>query len=161
MRQYFGNALHWYQVLVAMATHQVDTWILHTTLTKPMTAPTMNAEEGTLPQGCPYSPFEHPPFEMVSHGLSRDSEMQSPPDPADAQFYADAADTPFPPLKDFHHIKENPLHDSMPSVCLQRQCPLCFSGGKPKFCSSQYVLMPLSVHIPADTPYQSTCYCMP
>jgi hypothetical protein len=118
IQQRFGNALHWYQVLVAIATHEVDTWIQHATSTKPAAAPTTCAESATR-------------------------------------------DIPFPLSKVSHHINENEPHNSTPSIYLQKRCPVCFSGGKPEFRTSQCVIIFLSMHLPVDISQQGTGHCMP
>jgi hypothetical protein len=61
---------------------------------------------------------------------------------ATQSFQSDIPDTlpfPFPLPKDFLQIEENVPRVALPSIYLQRRCPICFSG-KPKLQTSSCVL---------------------
>jgi hypothetical protein len=46
---------------------------------------------------------------------------------------------PFPMPGHFPRVEENTPSTSLPSVYLQRRCPICFSGSKPKLSNSACV----------------------
>jgi len=52
----------------------------------------------------------------------------------------DSQPLPFPMPKDLPRVNKKAVWDGSPSVYLQRQCLICFSGSKPELKTSVYVL---------------------
>ena len=171
IRRRFGNALHWYQVLVAMTDQEVDIWIRNTTFAVTASADNTNGTENTnteIPiQGRPPKLQEDPVQGVDDQGhtsgllvfqsttaiaittpdRSSDTESSgftSKPlgGTATAFFQSDMPNVvplPFPLPKDFLRMQENVPITGVPSIYLQRRCPICFSG-KPNLQTSTCIL---------------------
>jgi hypothetical protein len=133
IRQHFGNALHWYQVLIAMAEQEVDTWIRNMTSAMMVPPDNTNGTENTmLAQG------------RLHSSDSESSSSTSKPlggiaTPFLQSDMLNTLPTPFPLPKDFLWMEENILSTGVPLIYLQRWCPICFSG-KPNLRTSKCVL---------------------
>jgi hypothetical protein len=146
----FGNALHWYQVLIAMAEQEVDTWIRN--MTSAMMAPpdNTNGTENTMPaQGRLHS------SDSESSG-STSKPLGGIATPFLQSDTPNALPTPFPLPNDFLQMEENVLSTGVLLIYLQRRCPICFSG-KPNLRTSKCVLnlevytsMPTDIDISAQ-----------
>jgi hypothetical protein len=133
IRRRFGNALHWYQVLIARAEQEVDAWIRNTT--SAVTAPpdNTNGRENTMPtQG-----------RLRSNDNESTGSMSKPLGGISMPFLQsdmpNAIPTPFPLPKEFPWMEENVPSAGVPSIYLQRRCPICFSR-RPNLRTSECVL---------------------
>ena len=110
IRRRFGNALHWYQVLVAIADQEVDAWVRNMAFAMTTSPDNTNATDR-------------------SSGIESSAPTSEPPrrtaTPSDMP---NALPLPFPLPNDFLRMEENVPIAGVPSIYLQRRCPICFSG---------------------------------
>jgi hypothetical protein len=111
--QCFGNALHWYQVLIAMAEQEVDTWICNTTSAVTVPLDNTNGTENTMPaQGRLHSSDSESSGSMSKPlgGIATPFLQSDTPN---------ALPTPFPLPNDFLQMEENIPSTGVPSIYLQ------------------------------------------
>ena len=124
IRWRFGNALHWYQVLVAIADQEVDIWVRNTTST------VMTSPDNTDTMWNMTSAMTTSPDNTNATGRSSGIESSEPLGRTAMPFcQSEILDTfPFPLPKDFLQKEENVPSTDIPSIYLQQRCPICFSG---------------------------------
>jgi hypothetical protein len=102
--------LHWYQVLVATADQEVDTWIQNTTSAMTMSLDNTNAKGRDNGIGITSEPLGR----IATPFCWSDMPSELP--------------LPFPLPEDFPRMEEDVPIADVPSIYLQRRCPVCFSG---------------------------------
>lgn len=118
--------MHWYQVLVAIADQEVDRWVRNTTSAMTTSPDNTDATQNTT------SAVTTSSGNTNATGRSSGSEGGEPlgrtATPSSQSAMPNTFPLPFPLPKDFLQKEENVPSTDLPSIYLQRRCPLCFSG---------------------------------